>query len=95
MRNVIPNFLEADVAAGYDTTMSQYSLRTLILVMLLGGPVLAASWFSANWVVNHPVASLVGSVLVFMLIAATALAVNLKRLVRAASARIQRRISQD
>jgi hypothetical protein len=66
----------------------RFSLRTLIVVMLLGGPVLAGIWFLAAWVSKNPVTSLVASFLGVAFLAAATFAVHLKRLLRAAAAKI-------
>jgi hypothetical protein len=57
--------------------MLRFSLRTLIVVMLLGGPVLAGLWFSGAWIVRNSVTSVLFGILIAMFLAAATLAVNL------------------
>ena len=73
----------------------RYSLQTLILAMLFGGPLVAGTWFALNWIAKNPVQTLVLSGLFMGFMGAAAVAINVKRFVREAVAIMQESDSED
>ena len=69
----------------------RYRLRTLLIVLAIGPPVLAAAWFAAVWVNSNLQVALVTLLLVSIYVAGVALALWAKRISLALLTYVSRR----